>query len=203
MNRIGIIALALALAPAVASAQEGPPGAPAPDAPPLVAGPGVAGGPNGAAFAAMRKTRGQIEAIRKQARAQILGALTPDQRTLLASVVGGLAVSDDPDLRAAAKQLDAALSPAESQAILDAERHLHDQTRAAMEAARQQFEASLPAARRAQIDARMAARKGNEQNGSRHEWKPDAGRALLEVALDFGRPPHRFGAPGGQPPGPQ
>jgi len=108
-----------------------------------------------------------------------------------------------PDLRAAAKQLDAALSPAESQAILDAERHLHDQTRAAMEAARQQFEASLPAARRAQIDARMAARKGNEQNGSRHEWKPDAGRALLEVALDFGRPPHRFGAPGGQPPGPQ
>ncbi len=53
-----------------------------------------------------------------QMRTKILGLLTPEQKTLLAKVVGQLAIAPNPDLGAAASQLDAALSPTQKQTIL-------------------------------------------------------------------------------------
>ncbi len=47
----------------------------------------------------------------------MLAALTPAHRELLAKVVGELAISPDPNFDAAAARLDAALSPAEVQAL--------------------------------------------------------------------------------------
>jgi hypothetical protein len=83
-----VFALTMALAlPCVASAQQGPP-------------PG-----------------GGMMQMHQQMRSDMLGALTPQSKTLLATVAGQLATSPAPDVKAAAAQLDAALSPAEKQAI--------------------------------------------------------------------------------------
>jgi len=51
-------------------------------------------------------------------RSQMLGALTPAHRALLAQIVGGLAIAPAPDLAGAARQLNAALSSAEAQNVL-------------------------------------------------------------------------------------
>ncbi len=151
----------------------------------------------GPGFAAMRQTREQLEHIRREARDQMLAALTPQHRELLAGIVGRLALSTDPDRRAAAQQLDAALSPAESQAILAAAEHMRAAMRTTMEAARAQFEASMPADQRAGMQQHWAGRAGGGPGG-RPGHTPDAGRALLRAALAFGGPEH--GPDGGGPP---
>jgi len=53
----------------------------------------------------------------RQGRIAMLGALTQPHRELLARVVGELAIAPEPDIDAAATQLDAALTPAEVQTI--------------------------------------------------------------------------------------
>lgn len=84
-----VFALAFALAlPCAVSAQQGPP------------------------------PQGGMMQMHQQMRTTMLAALTPQNRTLLGTVAGQLATSATPDVKAAAAQLDAALSPAEKQAIL-------------------------------------------------------------------------------------
>ncbi len=63
----------------------------------------------------------QLQATQHAARAAMLGALTPAHRDLMSRLVGQLSIAPDPDVNAAAKQLDAVLSPAEVRAIGNAE----------------------------------------------------------------------------------
>jgi hypothetical protein len=87
----------------------------------------------------------KMEALHRQARAQILATLSPAHKALLAQVVGELAISPNPDPAAAARRLNAALTPGESQAIVRTAAQVHTQMRAMMEAARAEIERSMPA----------------------------------------------------------
>ncbi len=64
------------------------------------------------------RVRVQERQLQAQARAQMLAALSPAHRALVATLVGQLAVAPNPDQVATARQLDAMLSPSEQQAIL-------------------------------------------------------------------------------------
>jgi hypothetical protein len=76
--------------------------------------------------------RQQMMRIHQTARTSILAALTPAHKALLAQVVGELAISNSPDVDAAASRLDAALSSGEKQAILNAARTAHSQMQSEM-----------------------------------------------------------------------
>ncbi len=62
-----------------------------------------------------------VQATQRAARIAMLTALTPAHRQLVSSLVGGLAVAPNPDIDAAAKQLDVALSRNEIAAIGNAQ----------------------------------------------------------------------------------
>ncbi len=156
MKRL-LLVLTLALAvPAVAFAQQATDNSPSPQM-----------------HQQMRADFQQMESLHKQYRAQVLGALTPAHKQLLASVVGELATSASPDPRAAAAKLDAALSSSEKTAILDADK---------------QFRAAM----KAQFAKMRAAHPWPSPNGSprphrtRKAFTPDAGRILLGVASGRG-----------------
>lgn len=61
---------------------------------------------------------GRLMEEQQRFRQEMLGALTPAHRALLAQIVGELAVAPAPDSTTAAQRLDAALSPAEAQTVL-------------------------------------------------------------------------------------
>ena len=114
-----VAALALAtFVPAGAFAQ------PAPPPPPPMAAPPAANWQ-------------QMMALHQQERAKILEALTPEHRSLLANLVGQLAISPNPDVDDAAAKLNAALSPGERDAIMK----IHQDTRTAMQASMQGHDA--------------------------------------------------------------
>jgi len=77
----------------------------------------------------------QMQQIHTTERTQILAALTPAHKTLLANVVGQLAITASPDYDAAAKRLDAALTPAERQTILNASQNARTRAEALMQGA--------------------------------------------------------------------
>lgn len=163
--------------------------------------PGMNPPPNGAPgaragrFAQMRQMRRQMEQIRTQARTQMLGALSPRQQALLATIAGRLATAQQPDFRAAAQQLDAALSPSEKQAIVAAERNARTQMRAA-------FASMRPGGPNAGRNAGPNGERPNRPAQTRRR-APDAGAILLASALHFGGPMHGgHGEHGGRPAGP-
>jgi hypothetical protein len=91
--------------------------------------PAPAGSPDGRS-----QMRQQMMQMHQQFRSDVLGALTPAHRQLLAQTVGGLAIADNPDPKAAAATLDAALSASEKSAILAAAQKMHDQMKSMMPA---------------------------------------------------------------------
>ncbi len=163
------LALAIAVAPLPAFADDP---SPAPAAPQLTQT------QRDALHAAMKSYRDKSEALHQQARTQILGALTPANKTLLGSVVSQLAVAPQPDPRAAAAQLDAALSPGEQQAILAAAASLRDGEKALRDQMRAQMASTMPA---------MPNRPPGGGNGNRPgrsgATAPDAGFILLMTAM--------------------
>jgi hypothetical protein len=123
---LGLLTLAFLLPPAAALADD----TPASPAPPGASAP--AAGHRG--FSDRRHAdRAQFERIRLRERAQILAALSSGHRALLANVVGQLAIAPNPDPRAAAARLDAALSPAETRTILAADKSAHEQFRSLLQ----------------------------------------------------------------------
>lgn len=74
----------------------------------------------------------QMAQMHRQVRAQILGALTPAHKALLAQIAGELATSVDPNYDAAAARLDAALTSAEKQRIGAAAESMHAKMRSMM-----------------------------------------------------------------------
>jgi hypothetical protein len=198
MRYISLAAFALALTPGGAFAQTA--ALAAPPAPPA----GVADEqgpphPTAAQMSAMRATHEQLKALRAQARVALLGSLSAQHRAALATIIGQLAISPAPDPAAAERQIDALLSRGEAQNVLNVSAAERSSERSAMEAARAQFEASLPAdekAKFAERDQRMAAERAAHTPPT-----PDAGRELLhtlvEAGHDHGGPEH--GGPEGMP----
>ncbi len=68
----------------------------------------------------------RLNHIRDQERGEVLSALTPDQRHLVSSLLGQLAVAQHPDVPAAARMLDSELTPAQKQSIRSASARLRD-----------------------------------------------------------------------------
>lgn len=131
-------------------------------------------------FPMMRQMHRQMEQIETQTRTQILGALTPAHRTLLAGIAGHLAVTTTPNFRAAAQQLEAALSPTEKQAILAANTNERTQMRSMMETMRAQM--PPPPAGASPMPGHPAFGGPGGERGREHRHR-DAGTVLLSTAM--------------------
>ncbi len=161
-------ALATALVPTAAFAQSAPPPMPPPDA---------MGAPTAQQRADMEQMRTQMMQLHERARAQMLGALSPQHRTYIQNLIGQLATAAAPNPQAAAQQIDTTLSPGEKQSILNIHSSLRTSSQSLMEAQRARFEATLTPQQRAQMQARHPQRAGSQ--GSRPT--PDAGTILLRT----------------------
>lgn len=195
MKAFTTLGLILALSPAAAIAQTASPDAVPPPHP---------------SFAQMEQVHAQMQQLHQQARAQMLAALSPAHRALLANVVGQLAISPNPDRAAAARAIDAALTQTEGRSVLSIATAERTQSHSLMESARQQFEASLTPDQRAQIQSRMQYR----DHGQASSWSAQAGKSkaafearqsdpgaqLLEVAIGGGHERMFMHGPGGPPP---
>ncbi len=186
MKKLLTLFALLALVPAFAFAQAQPP-----------PGPGGAPWPRPDS-GQMRQNMQQIEAMHKQFRAKILGSLTPAHRNLLASIAGQLAVSTNPDPKAAIQKLDAALTGGEKQAILSVAQSFMSQQRAMREQAFAKMRAANPD---------MPSPRPRPSGMLRTHRTPDAGALLLMIATGGEGPgmgmhggfmhAREFGPPGG------
>ena len=176
MNRpILAFALALAVSPLAGLAQTETPASPAP--PPRMGVPPAPGTPPRMVdVEALRQSSAQLATLRTQERAQILAALTPAHKQLLAQIAGQLALGTIADTRAAAAQLNAALTPQESQAIVAADTSYRTQRRALTTASRQAAIAVLPADVKERIRSRAERAPGSAPN-------PDAGLIVMRATI--------------------
>jgi hypothetical protein len=133
--------------------------------------------PNPQMRQAFGQLRSQMQTLHRNERTQILAALTPEHRALLASIAGELTTSATPDYDAAAKRLDAALSPSEAQAVLRAAQNARTQARSIMQNLRNEF----PSPPNGPGMRRMGARGMGALRGEGHS--PDAGRILLHLMM--------------------
>lgn len=161
MKYLAFAVLAVLLTNVAALAQQ-PPGPPGPPSPPDQR--------FHQQFEAMHSKMAQIHS---EARGQMLAALSASHKQFLATVVGDLAIANAPDFDAAARQIDAALSPGEKDAILKSAKTAWDKSRTLMES-------NMPPAQDGNHpmmmrDVRMA---GNN--------KMTAGQTLLQMAMGFG-----------------
>lgn len=95
-------------------------------------------------FKAAGEFRSKEMQLHQQLRSQVLGALSPEHRTAVANVIGQLAISASPDPGAAAKQIDALLSPSEQQHIVNADTSFRNQSRVLMQQMMAQVKSQLP-----------------------------------------------------------
>jgi Spy/CpxP family protein refolding chaperone len=141
----------------------------------------------------MTRTHQQLEQLHSQARARILGSLSPAHRALLAQIVGNLAISANPDRAAAVRQIDAALTPAEARAVMTTHDALKQPKRAIMEGAHKQCMALLTPQQRASMargeakesgesKAEMHGAMGAPENAMESEDADTAGSILLELS---------------------
>jgi Spy/CpxP family protein refolding chaperone len=111
----------------------------------------------GQVWSSVHQRLGQLHV---QGRSQILGILTPQQRTLLAQIAGNLAISPNPSMDAAAQQLQNALSPAQSQRILSTHSALMQQAASLMQSAKAQADNYLTPQQRQKVQTSMNVRFG-------------------------------------------
>ncbi len=78
--------------------------------------------------------------LHQQMRSQILSSLSPVHLRAVGATIGNLAIEQNPDMQAAARQIDRLLSPGERQRVMNAHeafrsqsRQLHDQMRSEMQ----------------------------------------------------------------------
>lgn len=175
MKRPLVLSLLLVLVPVMAAAQT----APMPEA---------AGGPmiTPQQRAAMTQMRAQVEAARSQTRAAIIAALSPGHRAQVANMFGQLALTANPNPRAAAQALDAVLAPGEKQAIVNIATTERANMRALMQQQRAAFESTLNADERARMAQRDAKRQAFMQSNPRAAHVPDPGAIVLRTLGNFG-----------------
>jgi len=124
----------------------------------------------------------QMRQIRANERTQALNALSPQHRAMLSTMAGQLATSSNPNIDAAAARLDAILTPAEKQGVMNAVQNARAQQR------------SLFANMRAQSGYNGPANGRNSQGyGQRSQHFNDVGYLLLRLSMPgpdhMGRPP--------------
>jgi hypothetical protein len=143
------------------------------------------------AFQYMEQAHAKVDQLHAQARLAMLNALSPAHRTLLAQVVGQLAISPSPNVNQAARTLDGSLSQGEGRTILSISQSLENQSRQIMEAAHQQMMAAMPPpgppgpAGPAMAAGQAAARPGLRHNMfyvSHAEQSKDPGAILLSMS---------------------
>jgi hypothetical protein len=166
MKRLSALLALTALLPISVAAQDGPP--PPPGAAPLPPPPDDwPGGPHA------QEWHEKLDAFHLRLRARVLSVLTPAQRTLLAQIVGSLAVAAVPDVHGAVARLDATLETAQKQTILHAVQaglvELHG-----MLPPHPAFSPGADELRRTQVFMR-------------HPERLDAGEELLSLAVQFGK----------------
>jgi hypothetical protein len=167
MKLSALVLTILFAAPSMALAQQGPP----PDG----GHPGMMrGGPE------MKQMMQEHQAFRHQ----VLAALTPAHKELLANVAGQLAVADKPDYKAAAAKLDAALSSGEKQTILAAQSQMMAQMKAQWEQMKTAWASAHPG------ETPRPQRSPRPEHSPR---TPDAGMVLLMVAGGHGMMGHGYG----------
>lgn len=128
----------------------------------------------------MDQTHQQMQQLMSQARSRVLGSITPAHRQLLAQIVGNLAISPNPDWDAATKQLNASLSPGESQAVLSTHQAAMQQMMSIMQSTHQRMEAVLTSQQR----SAMQNGHPNEQTHERMMFKgPSGSPTAAEILL--------------------
>jgi len=179
------LALALSLIPAAALAQDA----------------NTSQQPTDAQRQQMHQMREQFDQserqLHDQLRSQIISSLTPVHRRALAAEIGNLVLSPNPDIDAAAKQIDAILSPSERQRILQAHAGYESQSRQLHEQMKSQLQSAMPNWHPPSHDHMM--------NPSMQAQMRDPGWIVLHAL-----PPHEHdkmgmgdhGAMGAPPPGP-
>jgi len=170
-----ILSLVLVFTPAVAAAQAAPPAA-------------IASTPtlNAQQQAAMQQLRAQFEQSRLQTRVRLLAALTPAHRTAVANIVGQLALTSNPNPRAAAQALDAVLAPAEKQSILNIAAVERANRQTFMLQERAVFESTMTADQRAQMAQRQAKRQAYTRSHPHPAHVADPGALVLRTLGSFG-----------------
>jgi hypothetical protein len=123
----------------------------------------------------------QEKQLHQQLRYQILSSLTPVHRRAVGATIGQLAIEASPDPQAAAKRLDAILSPGEQQRIMAAHSTYKTQSEQLHEQLRTQLQSELPAG------AHDGWMKHDEHNRSHQRPPLDAGTLLLATLSPHSR----------------
>jgi hypothetical protein len=134
------------------------------------------------AFQYMEQAHMKVDQLHAQARLATLSSLSLAHRTLLAQVVGQLAISSNPNLDAAARTIDASLSQAEGRAILNISQSLEAQSRQIMDAARQQMMAATPSGPQGSPEM-GGPREHHMMMYQTHPQSTDPGTILLLMSL--------------------
>lgn len=166
MKRFLLLSLALAGMPLAAAAQAAP--------------------PNGSSLnpqqqSALQHVHVEVQQYRLQARTRLLAALTPAHRGAVANIVGQLALSAQPNWRAAAQSLDALLTPAERESVVTIAAAERSNLRALAQQQRSIVSATLSADERARIAARAAQRQAFRQSHPRTAHVADPGSIVLRT----------------------
>jgi hypothetical protein len=127
----------------------------------------------------MAQMHAQIHQLTVGMRTALLQSLSAQHRAMLAQTIGNLAISVDPDYDAAAKAIDAALSPQEAQSVVRITMQFHQQMGALMRAHMPPMPATPPGANGGSGQVRTQDR--SFASGT-HEL--DAGHALLMLGSD-------------------
>ncbi len=121
----------------------------------------------------------QKEQLHQQMRLQILQSLTPVHRRVVASTIGELAVSPNPDPATAARRIDALLSPGERQRVIAAHNSMRSQGMQLHDQMVNELRGELPADMQSQLTKRGNDMKQKEESMS--HMQTDAGMILLHV----------------------
>jgi len=124
------------------------------------------------------------------ARSQILGTLSPQQRTLLAQVIGNLAISANPDEDAAALQIQRSLTPQQAQRIVGLHSALEQQAVNILQAAKAQADSYLTADQRQKVQQEMSVHFGGHPGMGMSSVRmgnanpvTEAGQILLHLSM--------------------
>jgi len=141
----------------------------------------------------------QMEQLHAQLRTQVLSSISPAHRTTIAGIIGNLAISSNPDPKAAARQIDTLLSQGEQQRIVGLHNTFHAQVEKLHQQMRAQLESQMPGGMHPGGNGNhIYHMKGGIENES-----SDAGSMVLKILthpkgeMTF---MHHMGAPMGGPP---
>jgi|GEM_PF-2790838 len=134
----------------------------------------------------------RLRQLHVDGRAQILGSLSQQQRTLLAQVVGNLAISPNPNEDAAAQQIQSSLTPQQSQRIVALHTSLMQQAMNILHSAKTQADSYLTPDQRQKVQQEMSLHGPHEHMGpggmgmDRVNSNTAAGEILLGMAQHGG-----------------